>query len=111
MPIPLRGDFDAPPLRAIARGAKDAAEITRRWARRGSRPSAPHDQRIASIYILGAICPKDGNGAAVVLPRCNIAGMNLHLAEIAMAVAPGAYAVLVLDQAGRHLFDQLNCRR
>ena len=45
--------------------------------------------------------------AALVLPRCNIAAMNLHLAEIAMAVAPGAHAVLVLDQAGWHLSDKL----
>jgi hypothetical protein len=72
-------------------------KITRRWARRGSRPSAPHDQRTASTYIFGAICPKHGKGAALVLPRCNIAAMNLHLAEIAMAVAPGAHAVLLLD--------------
>ena len=82
-------------------------KITRRWARRGSRPSAPHDQRTASTYIFGAICPKDGKGAAIVLPRCNIAAMNLHLAEIAMAVAPGAHAVLLLDQAGWHLSDKL----
>jgi hypothetical protein len=82
-------------------------KITRRWARRGSRPSAPHDQRTASTYIFGAICPKDGKGAALVLPRCNIAAMNLHLAEIATAVAPGAHAVLVLDQAGWHLSDKL----
>jgi putative transposase len=33
-------------------------KITRRWARRGSRPSAPSDQRTASTYIFGAICPK-----------------------------------------------------
>ncbi|MEN3382012.1 MAG: hypothetical protein V7608_2056, partial [Hyphomicrobiales bacterium] len=26
-------------------------KVTRRWARRGSRPSAPHDQRTASTYI------------------------------------------------------------
>jgi hypothetical protein len=31
-------------------------KITRRWARRGSRPSAPHDQRTASTY--SAVCPK-----------------------------------------------------
>jgi hypothetical protein len=29
-------------------------KITRRWARRGSRPSAPSDQRTASTYIFGA---------------------------------------------------------
>src|SRR5438309_9338513 len=30
-------------------------KITRRWARRGTRPSAPHDQRTRSAYIFGAI--------------------------------------------------------
>ena len=55
-------------------------KITRRWAKRGTRPSAPLDQRTASTYIFGAICPKDGKGAALVLPSCNIEAMNLHLA-------------------------------
>jgi transposase len=39
----------------------------------------------------------------LVLPRCNTQGMTLHLAEIAAAVAPGAHAVLLLDQAGWHI--------
>jgi len=77
--------------------------ITRRWAKRGTRPSAPKDQRTTSAYIYGAICPAEGKGAALVLPRCNTEGMTLHLAEIAAAVAPGAHAVLLLDQAGWHL--------
>src|SRR6201987_5283287 len=81
-------------------------KITRRWAKRGTRPSAPRDQRTASAYIFGAICPREGKGAALVLPRCNTAAMNLHLAEIAQAVAPGAHAVLMLDQAGWHLSDK-----
>jgi len=42
-----------------------------------------------------------------VLPRCNTAAMALHLAEISQAVAPGAHAVLLLDQAGWHLSDKL----
>jgi transposase len=33
--------------------------------------------------------------------------MALHLAEIARAVAPGAHAVLLLDQAGWHLSAKL----
>lgn len=36
--------------------------------------------------------------------------MNLHLAEIARNVAPGAHAVLLLDQAGWHITDKLNVR-
>jgi len=82
-------------------------KITRRWARRGTRPSAPHDQRTASAYIFGAICPKAGKGAALVLPNCNTEAMNLHLAEIAAEVRPGAHAVLILDQAGWHLSSRL----
>jgi len=34
--------------------------------------------------------------------------MSLHLAEIARAVAPGAHAVLIMDQAGWHTTGRLN---
>src|SRR5476651_747680 len=78
-------------------------KITRRWAKRGARPSAPKDQRTASAYIFGAICPKDGKGAALVMPRCDTEAMNLHLAEIATQIAPGAHAAILVDQAGWHL--------
>ena len=62
-------------------------KITRRWARRGTRPAAPRDQRTASAYIFGAICPAAGKAAGLVLPRCDSQAMTLHLAEIARAVA------------------------
>src|SRR5271167_3274349 len=62
-------------------------KITRRWAKRGSRPSAPRDQRTASTYIFGAVCPEQGKGAGLILPACNTEAMNL-------TVAPGAHAVL-----------------
>src|ERR1019366_4766880 len=78
-----------------------------RWAKRGSRPSAPRDQRSASTYIFGAVCPQQGKGAALILPACNTEAMNLHLAEIAKTVAPGAHAVLMVDQAGWHLSTRL----
>ncbi len=81
--------------------------ITRRWARRGTRPSAPKDQRTASAYIFGAICPKQGKGAAIVMPRCNTAAMTAHLAEISAAVAADAHAVMLLDQAGWHTANAL----
>ena len=42
-------------------------------------------------------------GGALVLPLCNTAAMNLHLAEISIMVSPGKHAVLLLDQAGWHL--------
>ena len=82
-------------------------KITRRWAKRGTRPSAPRDQRTASTYIFGAVCPKEGKGAALILPACNTEAMNLHLAEIAAAVAPAAHAILLVDQAGWHMSTRL----
>ncbi|MGF6227502.1 transposase [Inquilinus ginsengisoli] len=44
----------------------------------------------------------------MVMPRCNTAAMNLHLAEISKTVAPGAHAVLLLDQAGWHTTRELD---
>jgi transposase len=82
-------------------------KITRRWAKRGTRPSAPRDQRTASAYIFGAICPAEGKGAGLVLPSCDSEAMALHLAEISIAVAPGAHAILLLDQAGWHVSKKL----
>ena len=76
--------------------------ITRRWARKGTRPAAPKDQRTASADLFGAICPKEGRGAGLVMPRCVTEAMSLHLAQISRAVAPDAHAVILLDQAGGH---------
>ena len=81
------------------RGAhRPEEQVTRRWAKRGSRPSAPSDQRTASAYIFGAICPRRAKAGADH-PRCDTEAMNLHLAEIATQVAPHAHAAILLDQA------------
>lgn len=77
-------------------------KLTYRWARKGSRPRAAHDQRTQSTYLFGAVCPEHGTGAALVLPFCNTEAMQLHLDEIAARVAAGAHAILILDQAGWH---------
>lgn len=81
--------------------------LPRRWARRGTRPTAPKDQRTEYAYIFGAICPEKGKGAGLVLPRCNAQAMNAHLVEISLAVDPGAHAVLMLDGAGWHVAGDL----
>ena len=58
-------------------------------------------------YIFGAICPKKGKGAGLVLPYCDTGAMNQHLQEIAQTVDPRAHAVLILDQAGWHSTPKL----
>lgn len=76
--------------------------LTRVWARRGTRPRAVRDTRYEWAYIFGAVCPARAATAALVLPYTDTEAMNLHLAEIARTVTPGAHAVLVLDGAGWH---------
>jgi hypothetical protein len=76
--------------------------IVRQWARRGSRPRQPADQRYESAYLFGAICPARGTGAALALPYADTQAMQLHLDEISSTVARGAHAVLLLDRAGWH---------
>ena len=58
-------------------------------------------------YIFGAICPKKGKGAGLVLPYCDTSAMNQHLLEISQAVDEGAQAVPIVDQAGWHVTPKL----
>lgn len=82
-------------------------KITRRWAKRGTRPRAPHDQRTKWAYIFGAICPAEGKGAGLVMPWCDTHAMGEHLKLISAEVAPGAHAILLMDQAGWHTTTKL----
>ena len=74
--------------------------LVRQWARRGTRPRQPADQRYDNAYLFGAICPARGVGAALALPYADADMMQLHLDEISRNVAEGAHAVLLLDRAG-----------
>ena len=82
-------------------------KITRRWARRGSRPRAVHDQRTKRACLFGAICPKRGVGAGLAMPCADTPAMQAHLAEISAAIAPGAHAIPVPDRAGWHMSSKL----
>ena len=82
-------------------------KITRRWARRGTRPRTAHDQRTKWVYIFGAICPAKGKAAGLIMPYCNSQAMNAHLAEASTAVDANAHAVVLLDQADWHTSKKL----
>ena len=53
--------------------------LTRKWARRGTRPRAPRDTRYKWSYIFGAACPARGTAAAH-------AGRAHHEVEVAVAI-------------------------
>lgn len=82
--------------------------LVRQWARRGTRPRQPADQRYESAYLFGAICPARGTGAALALPHVDTEAMQLHLDEISRNVVKGAHAVLLLDRAGWHTTGKLD---
>jgi hypothetical protein len=70
--------------------------IVRPWARKGTRPRQPADQRYQSAYLFGAVCPARGAGAALVMPKANTFAMQAHLDEISLHIAPGAHAALLM---------------
>jgi hypothetical protein len=55
--------------------------LTRLWARRGSRPRAVRDTRYEWAYIFGAVCPRRGVGAALVMPYADTEAMNAPLRD------------------------------
>ncbi|MCP5073244.1 MAG: IS630 family transposase [Rhodobacteraceae bacterium] len=81
---------------------------TRIWAKKGTRPRLPADQRYKSAYLFGAICPRRGTAAALMLPYANTGAMQLHLNEISKNVGQKAHAIVLMDRAGWHTTDKLN---
>ncbi len=79
------------------------------WAKRGTRPRLPADQRYTNAYLFGAICPRWGKGAALMLPFANTHAMQMHLDEISCNVAAKAHGVVLMDRAGWHSTGKLKC--
>lgn len=81
--------------------------LTRVWAKRGSRPRAPRDQRYSWVYLFGAACPALAKTAAIAVPDANVHSMNRHLEAISRQVAQGAHGVVLFDGAGYHRSSRL----
>ncbi len=84
---------------------------TRIWARRGTRPRQPADQRYKSAYLFGAVCPERDTGAALLLPWADTGTMNMHLKEISRTVARKAHAAVITDRAPWHISKDLKVPR
>jgi len=81
------------------------------WAKKGSRPRQPKDQRYDNAYLFGAVCPSRDTGVAVIMPNADTEAMQKHIDEISRAVAPGAHALIILDKAGWHTTRKLRLPR
>ena len=77
-------------------------KLTRRWARRGTRPRAPATSAPNGPNLRRDLSREgEGRRAGHALVRHH--AMAAHLIEISAAVDPGAHAVLIVDQAGGKL--------
>ncbi len=72
---------------------------TRRRARRGTRPRAPHDQRTEGACLFGALCPARAKGDGRVRPWCDTHPMAEPLKLIGQQVEAGAHVLLIPDRA------------
>ena len=81
--------------------------LTYQWAKKGTRPRQPKDQRYENAYLFGAVCPSRDTGVAIIMPYADTEAMQKHVNEIARAVAPGAHGLVISDQAGWHTTPKL----
>jgi len=76
--------------------------LTRVWAERGSRPTAPKQVGYANLHVLTAACPASGRAEGLVSQRLDAGVVQTFLAQLAATVPAGAHVVLVWDGAGWH---------
>lgn len=83
--------------------------IRRLWRRRGQRPIVKVQHRYKWMYLYGFVCPSSGQTFWLLLPTVSIATYTLALAEFARALGagPDKQVVVVLDQAGWHISEQV----
>jgi hypothetical protein len=84
-------------------------ELVYQWAPKGTRPRQPQDQRYENAYLFGAFCAEQDAGVGLIMPHADTSAMQLHLELLGRAIAPGAHALVLLDQAGWHTTKALKC--
>lgn len=77
------------------------------WAKKGTRPRQPKDQRYENAYVFGAVCPSRDTGIALIMPNADTEAMQMHIDAIGRAITPGAHALIILDKAGWHTTRKL----
>lgn len=83
--------------------------LRRVWAPRGQRPSAPAHHRYTWTSLDAFVHPERGETAWLLLPRVNAALFSVALAHFARdgGAGPTKQILLVVDQAGSHIADEV----
>lgn len=83
--------------------------IRRLWCKKGQRPIITVEHRYKWTYLYGFVCPQSGQTFWLLLPCVAAYVWSAALAEFAKAVGagPSKQVVLVIDQAGWHVSDEV----
>jgi len=98
----------ANPGKAIEVWAQDETRIGqkgalgRRWAEKGSQPTAVVHGGFQAGWLFGAFCAERDVGVAEWSERVSTEVMNRHLASISSSVPGDRHAIVVMDGAGWH---------
>lgn len=76
--------------------------LTRVWAPRGTRPTAPKQTAYGNLYVLTAVCPGTGRAEGLVSPRLNTPVVQTFLNQLSATIPRRAHVVLVWDGDGYH---------
>ena len=81
--------------------------LTRKWARKGSRPPAVKQTQHDYLYVLGAACPATGQTVGLLSPSINTGVVNRFLREMSKEIDDEVHVVLIWDGAGYHRSSDL----
>jgi transposase len=76
--------------------------LTRVWADKGSRPTAPKQGGFANLHVLSAVCPTSGRAEGLISAVLNTGVVQSFLDQLSGTIPVGTHAVLVWDGAGYH---------
>ena len=81
--------------------------LSRKWARRGSRPPAVKQTQYDYLYVLAAVCPTTGNCVGMLAPYLDTDTINVFFEQFQKEVDPNVHGVMFWDQAGFHMARHL----
>ena len=83
--------------------------LRRLWRKKGQRPIVTVQHRYKWTYLYGFVCPQSGETFWLLLPTVASYLWSAALAEFACALGcgPDKQIVLVIDQAGWHISDEV----
>ena len=81
--------------------------LTRVWAPTGSRPTAVRQTQYDYLWVIGAVCPENGQSWGLLAPHLNAQVINVFLEQLSEQLDPDVLAVLIWDQAGFHTSHEI----